>query len=373
MPGTGLPLPDQRMRWWQYIGPWPLAPVPVATTMWFTAATFAIARLTAVESSLQPADYPPIFIAAAPAAVAAGLVMWLFKRLRSRLLDRSWLYWAAIASTVVTFVVIRNFSELLPSEGFSSQVMVVVAALARTSFTVVFMQTVLGLNGYRMAVQVARTDAALRMVREQQEQVLEADEQVRAQVSSLLHDRVQAGLIAACLELQDSAGRADPHTRNEITDVVHRLEELRGLDVRRAARTLSPNLEDADVESALIDLAAQYSPSMSVTVEVDRQIVAQATRPSQQLLLGAYRIIEQALLNCAVHGRARRCEVRIARAGDDVVVTVDDDGSGLPSTNPSPSVGTALTTTWVRILGGTWNRTSSPMGGVRVRAVLPWE
>lgn len=372
MPGTGLASRPARLRWWQWPGPWPLAPVPVALTMWFTAVMFAIARRTAGELALHPIDYPPLFLTAAPAAIAAGVVLWLFKRLQSRLPDHAWVYWLALATTVVTFVAIRNASGLLPSEGFDSQRLVIGAALARTAFTVFFMQVILGLNSHRLAVQVARTDAALRLVREQQEQVLEADEQVRAQVSTLLHDRVQAGLIAACLELQDVAERVDAGSQEEIGDVVHRLEELRGLDVRRAARTLSPNLEDSDLQSALEDLVAQYAPSMMVVVDVDPSLVAQATKPSQTLLLGCYRIIEQALLNAAVHGRARHCEVGVTPTGEDVVVEVSDDGRGMPNTGVRPSVGTALTSTWVRLLGGSWERTTAPGGGVRLQAVLPW-
>ena len=371
MPSSGQPAAVARLRWWQVVGPWPLSPIPTAIIMWLSAATFAIARMTAQDQTLTLRDYPPVLVESLPGALAAFIVIWLFSRMRPPVHTRPALYWLALALTVITFVGVRYAMGLLPSEGFGSSALVIISALARTAVAVMFIQIVTGVTGYRLAAQVARTDAALQLVRDQQEQMVAADERVRAQVSTLLHDRVQAGLIAACLELGDVADRADASTRGEIADVVHRLEELRGLDVRRAARTLSPDLADTDLQSVLDDLGAQYAPSMRVTTLVAPEIVAHLTRPPANALLGCYRIVEQALLNAAVHGRARQCRVEVQRSGAELVVTIDDDGEGLPQVAPAPGLGTALTTTWVRILDGSWTRAASPMGGVRVRATLP--
>lgn len=363
---------ERSLRWWQYVGPWPLAPIAVVVMMWLTAGIFEIARLTASASSLHISQYPPIFLKGFPAAAGAWFVLWLFARAQPMARHRSTIYWLAIAATAVTFVGIRWVMGLLPYEGFDSEALKVIAALARTTVMVVFIEMVTGITGYRLGVQVHKTNTALQLVRQQQEQMLEADERMRAQVSTLLHDRVQAGIIAACLELQDAAGRADPSVRREIADVVHRLEDLRGLDVRRAARALSPNLDDTDLHSAIDDLAAQYLPSMRVEIAIVPDVLAHATRPAEQVLLGAYRIVEQSLLNAAIHGRARNCSVAVSREGDRLVVSVDDDGQGMSGTPTSGGLGTALVTTWVRILDGAWVREASPMGGVRVQATLPY-
>lgn len=360
------------LRWWQYVGPWPLVPVAVGMTLWLSSTIYEIARTTASVAAVSVALYPPIITKALPASVIAGLVLWLFtRRSRTRVPSTGW-YWLSLTVTVVVFIGVRFAMGLLPTEGFGGTDLVLFSAFVRTMLTVLFIQTVTGVTGYRLGVQVERTNDALRRVREQQELMLEADEERRAQVSMLLHDRVQAGLIAACLELQDCAERAEPQLRLEIADVVHRLEELRGLDVRRAARALSPDLGDTDLHSAIEDLAAQYSPSMHVTVTVAPRILAHATRPPKQLLLGAYRIIEQSLLNAAVHGRARTCVVEVSVDDDGMLVTIDDDGHGLTNAATQGGLGTALVTTWVRILDGAWVREALPAGGVRVRATLPF-
>lgn len=371
MPTSDLVGKQPALRWWQYLGPWPLSPLAVAILLWMSTAAYEIARLSASTQELTPADYLPVLIRAIPAALAAGAVLWLFSRMRPPVSERPVMYWLAIASTVATLVGVRYAMGLLPSEAFQTPGGVVGTALARTFFTVVVIQSVIGVTSRRLAIQADRTRAALLQAREQQEQMVEADERVRAQVSSLLHDRVQAGLIASCLELLDTADRADPTIRGEITEIVHRLEELRDLDVRRAARALSPDLSDTDLLISLDTLGFQYAPSMLVTNHVSAEIVAQATKPDDNALLGCYRIVEQALLNAAVHGRARHCHVDVSLSGGELVVTVDDDGSGLPIPLGPAGLGSALTTTWVRILGGRWSREPSAMGGVRVRAVLP--
>lgn len=370
MPASDLPGTIPRLRWWQYLGPWPLQPVVITLFLWMSAAAYGVARLSATAVPLTVDMYPPVVIKALPAAVAAGAVLWLFRRLAPSRIRNPVVYWAAIGCAVVIFVLVRIAMGLLPTEGFETMRLAIVGGLSRTLFTVVVIQTIIGVTHYRLSAQMGLTSEALQRVRDQQEQMVEADERVRAQVSSLLHDRVQAGLIAACLELLDTADRADPEIRQEISAIVHRLEQLRELDVRSAARTLSPDLADTDLQSALDTLGQQYSPAMLVSIQVDPDVVAQATRPSPTLLLGCYRIIEQALLNAAVHGRARHCHVVVVRAGDGLTVTVDDDGTGMPTPPQTSGLGSALTTTWVRILGGEWSRTPSTMGGVLVQAVL---
>lgn len=370
MPSRDLPGTIPRLRWWQYLGPWPLQPVVVTLFLWMSAAAYGVARLSATAVPLTVDMYPPVVIKALPAAAAAGVVLWLFRRLAPSMVRHPVVYWLAIGSAVVIFVLVRIAMGLLPTEGFETMRLAIVGGLSRTLFTVIVIQTIIGVTNYRLSTQMGLTTEALQRVRDQQEQMVEADERVRTQVSSLLHDRVQAGLIAACLELLDTADRADPQVRQEIAAIVHRLEQLRELDVRSAARTLSPDLADTDLQAALDTLGLQYSPAMLVTSHVDAELVAQASRPSPTLLLGCYRIIEQALLNAAVHGRARNCHVAVARIGEEVTVTVDDDGIGLSSDPVTTGLGSALTTTWTRILGGTWSRTSSTMGGVRLRAVL---
>ena len=87
------------------------------------------------------------------------------------------------------------------------------------------------------------------------------------------------------------------------------------------------------------------------------------------LRLGVYRIVEQCLLNAAMHGGAQHCDVAISEGPAGLAVTVVDDGSGLEP-GGTPGFGTTLIDTWCRVLGATWTR-QSRVRGVSVAVAVP--
>ena len=359
-----------RRRWWRFIGPWQLFPTAVALTLWLSSSFFELARLTGTRTAPNWDELPGAFV---PTLIPAALA-WLyldFVRRRfayvSRTLPR---YLLALLGLVVVFVIARFALGQLPTEALNSTGAVIGTGLLRTAITVLFIQTAVGISSRRMQDQIEATEAALALAREQQEQLVDADERVRSQVAQLLHDRVQAGLIAACLELQEFVETRESDDAEEIRPIITRLEQLRSLDVRAAARALSPDLVDIDLHSALEELARQYGSSMQVDIHVDREITRRDTRPPQPMLLGCYRIIEQALLNAAVHGHARQCSVSVTSSDDTITVTITDDGDGL-HTEVTPGIGTLMTTTWIRILNGSWSRSSGLNRGAVVSAWIP--
>ena len=221
----------------------------------------------------------------------------------------------------------------------------------------------LGATQRRLQQQVDPADAALAVTQAQAGALLAADEEVRHQVSLLLQDRVQAGLITACLQLRRTLG-GDADRDEQVRHVVDKLEKLRALDVRRAVHTLSPNLREVDLFTALDELGDTYRPAMAVDVTMADDLVV-----PEPLRLGIYRIAEQALLNAAMHGQAAQCRVVIARSLASIDIMISDDGVG-PKAGASAGFGSTLIDTWCRVLGGTWSRTpASP--GTQVRVHLP--
>lgn len=222
-----------------------------------------------------------------------------------------------------------------------------------------------------LASQVRQTQRALDLARAQQDILLRGDEFTRRQISGALHDRVQARLIAACLELQMlDVNKADESQRT-VNATIAQLEEIRSVDVRRVARALSPRLNEVDLESALDELALQYEPGMKSTVAVDSVIENKETRPPSNVLLGAYRIIEQALLNSAGHGAASLCEIGVTVEHGVLMLTVKDDGRGFSGAPSSTGFGSTLMTAWAQSLGGSWSWKSGKSTGVVLEASLP--
>lgn len=346
----------ERLRWWEWIGPWPLRPLAVGVL----AGLFALAT---TSYSLTVASAPRTIASAAAVGVASGGTMWLFRRFAARRVARIPGY--ALAVVVVSFaaVVVRTATgTILEFPNFDPPANFAFTWLRAFAFALI-MLALLGASQRRLQQQVDRADAALAVTQAQAEALLAADEEVRQQVSLLLHDRVQAGLIAACLQLRRTLG-SDDQRDEQVRQVADKLEQLRALDVRRAVHALSPNLREVDLLTALDELADTYRPAMTIDVEVSDD-------PSipEPLRLGIYRIVEQALLNAAVHGQAKACRVAVTGDRLGLVVDVTDDGVG-PAAQSRPGFGSTLIETWCRALGGTWSRVAA-LPGTQVRVILP--
>lgn len=345
---------SEPMRWWRWIGPWPLRPL----TLGILSSAISLATNS---YALTIATAPRLVFAAIAVGSVSGATLWLTGRFAPVATTHFGGYLVAVALTAFVgnaarFITGTNlaFPNFGPITDFSF-------TWLRSIALALLILALLGASQRRLQIEVNRADTAVIELRSQAETLLTADEEIRRQVAMLLHDRVQAGLIAASLRLR-RALRDNPPDAEEIAGVLAQLEELRGLDVRHAVRVLSPNLREVDLLTALETLGSTYGPAMAVTCEVTGDVPV-------PLRLGIYRIVEQGLLNAAMHGGATRCEVRIEGGHDEVRVMVSDDGSGLPAVI-SPGLGTTLIDTWCRILGAGWSR-SALQSGTLVEVWIP--
>ena len=356
------------LRWYQYIGPWKFRP-------WIMAFGFTIVfiSLTTGQSyAVGDVLSGPWLIGVFMAIVAGGLmgvVMSLGRRWQTRFGVKwgSYIFFPFIA--VIIVMLFRGFLNQYPIALLGSAPNVIAGFTRNMLMAFVFL-AIAGSLTFRLEREVRKTADALAISREQQELILEGDEESRRQIADLLHDKVQAGLIAACLELRDASTSLSSSEKHRIEGVIERLEGLRARDVRGAARTLSPSLQDVDLQTALEELAAQYEPSIEVNIDVDTQVEKSVT--DSHRLLGLYRMTEQALMNAAHHGQARSIQVKICERGPNrIELQVADDGRGMTQGELTAGVGFALFTTWTRSLDGSWQLQARPGGGSVFSATVP--
>ena len=350
------------------LGPWPLRPVLITVVMALylsgirnseriASGNFDIAWLTEGTSV-------SVLI-----AITCGLVLQIGVLWQRRFGVRVVSYVVFVLLASVTMIALRIIVGDVDSAALANTP-TVVGAVLRLAIAMFLMLIITGSADEKLASQVVHTQSALNLARAQQDILLQGDEFTRRQISGALHDRVQARLIAACLELQMVDVDRPAETRQTLDRTVAQLEEIRSVDVRRIARALSPSLSEVDLESALNELALQYEPGMRSTITVDSVIENKETRPSANVLLGAYRIIEQALLNSAGHGAARLCEIDVRVEGDVLELTVRDDGRGFAGPPDMTGFGSTLMTTWAQSLGGSWNWQNGKTAGAVLSAQL---
>ncbi|MEV1154717.1 sensor histidine kinase [Micromonospora chokoriensis] len=102
-----------------------------------------------------------------------------------------------------------------------------------------------------------------------------------------------------------------------------------------------------------VDIRTEFAEVGSLPPEVD---------------LAVYRIVQEALTNVTRHARAATAVVRVRSDSDDVLVEVEDDGTGAPG---APGSGILGMHERARALGGSLTTGTRPDGGFRVHARLP--
>lgn len=361
-----IPRSTKRHPWWSVIGPWPIRPgLLTAVCLLYYLAYRAGAQGSVLL--LEPASVTQTFIPGILGAAAVYVVALAGKQWQRR----RGVHWPNFLITLVavTAALVVFRSALLTDVRISGTGPNTVAAL-RLFFTFLLTSAVAGVVVRRLQDQITATQDALLIAREQQVQLITADEETRRQVALLLHDRVQAGLLSTCLELRALAPALHHDQRKTLSELGERLESIRSLDVRRAARVLSPNLDDVDLQTALEDLAGQYEAAFVTTITVTEEDDRDLGILWPFTALAIYRIVEQALLNVAAHAHATRVSVTVTRETDLFTVEIQDDGVGLVD-SPRPGLGTTLITAWARAVDGAWTFEPNHGGpGTKISALL---
>jgi len=337
-------------RFLRATGPYEFRPVPLAAIM---ALLFIVYSLGVYSDRFMSAA--GFTLRAALPALAAGLLIGLaayaFRCLQRKVGLSWWTYLGPIFAMAFIVPTLRATVEFLPQLQQGGQAYPLTVFRSFLSLWVI--TGVLGSVTTRLHQQVRETEEALAIAREQQVEIIAADEEGRRQVALMLHDRVQAGLITSCLELQVLASEVDARTRARLEPMISRLEQMRTFDVRGAARVLSPNLEDIDLQTAIAELALQFAAVVTIDIDVDPAMDLDRLVLGSGLPLAVYRIVEQGLLNAVVHAGATRIEVTVRRTAGGCRVSIADDGRGI-SPELRSGLGSTLVTTWARAMQGEW-------------------
>jgi two-component system, NarL family, sensor histidine kinase UhpB len=210
-------------------------------------------------------------------------------------------------------------------------------------------------------LESARRDAA--------RTALAAQEAERVRVARELHDEIGQTLTAVAIE----AGRA---ARGEPALAQQALFELadgvRGSldEVRRIARELRPEaLDDLGLVNALIALCARVGANDGL--EVRRELQADLPALSQEVELVIYRVAQEALTNTLRHSGARTVSVSLVADTDSVMLSVTDDGAGMPSQIPGDTAGIAGMRERALLVGGVLSIGSAAGGGTEVQLMVP--
>ncbi|MBI4907858.1 MAG: sensor histidine kinase [Acidobacteria bacterium] len=200
-----------------------------------------------------------------------------------------------------------------------------------------------------------------------------AQEDERKSISRELHDQVGQMLTALRMELgnieefrQDAGGGFAEHMAG-----AKKLAEETLRTVRDISMGLRPSvLDELGLGPALKWQAREFTRRSSVPVEI--QIDGSLDRLADTHRTCVYRVVQEALTNCARHARASQIRITVHGGAGTIAVTVEDNGVGfdVPAAR-SRGLGLLGAEERVRELGGRIEILSRPSKGALLRCEVP--
>jgi signal transduction histidine kinase len=222
-----------------------------------------------------------------------------------------------------------------------------------------------------------RAERALQDLADQRARLLQrlvqAEEDERARIAHDVHDDPVQALAAVDLRL----GLLRRRLSEKAPDVVDDVEVVQSIvaDATGRLRNLLFNLESLPEDTTLADAITEAAEFIFAGSEVRHRVVGDPDLPLPQAhRVTAHRIVKEALVNVSKHAGASNVEVRLERAGEAAVLTVDDDGRGL---DPGADrwrpghLGLAAMRDRAQVAGGALEVDRRAEGGTRVRLTLP--
>jgi signal transduction histidine kinase len=172
--------------------------------------------------------------------------------------------------------------------------------------------------------------------------IVRAQESERRRIERNIHDGVQQDLVAL-IGLAGQIRTTTPAPEGRLEQDLDLLAS--GLarvldDLRDLARGIHPSLlSDKGLLAAVEALAARHP----VPVDLRADPGLRHLRFADEAEAACYFTVAEALANTLKHARARRVCVELARCGDDLRITVADDGVGFRPTDPPHAGGQGLT------------------------------
>lgn len=216
----------------------------------------------------------------------------------------------------------------------------------------------------------AMLDRLERERRESARVALAAQEGERQRVARELHDEIGQSLTAAAIQIEHVAGDQRSDSMADLASVAGSVRASLE-DVRRIARELRPEaLDDLGLVNALIALCSRLGAQGSLRVDRHLEPVG---RLGSEVELVIYRVAQESLTNIIRHAHATRAIVSLSQLDSSLVLSVQDDGRGLPEELPEGTAGISGMRERARLAGANLVVDSEPGRGTTVRLEIPSE
>jgi signal transduction histidine kinase len=220
----------------------------------------------------------------------------------------------------------------------------------------------------RMAQQqMARNEDEMRRL---SNELVRAQEDERKSIARELHDEVGQTLTALGIEIGNIERLRNSAQFEEHVADAKALAQETLKTVRNLAMGLRPSmLDDSGLVPALKWQVREFTKRMNVSV--DLQIDGALDDLPDTVSTCVYRVVQEALTNCARHARASHIRVSVHGQSDYLSLAIQDDGVGFNPAAVSSGTGVIGIEERVRELGGSLKIDSQPNRGTLLTVGIP--
>jgi len=206
-----------------------------------------------------------------------------------------------------------------------------------------------------------------------EDKILRISEEEQARIGQDIHDDLCQQLAAiGCLAkvAQKSLTKAGSAEAQSLAEIVHLVSKA-NTRARETSRGLMPVVIDSGgLMAALEELAQSTARAFEVACEFryDNPVQLADNKASVQL----FRVAQEAVSNAVKHGQASRVDLHLARQSGNIVLTIRDNGIGIPDL-PAKGTGMGLLTMSHRaqMMGGSLKIEPRAGGGTQVTCSVP--
>lgn len=206
-----------------------------------------------------------------------------------------------------------------------------------------------------------------------EDKILHISEEEQARIGQDIHDDLCQQLAAiGCLAkvAQKNLAKAGSPEAQSLAEIVQLVTKA-NTRARETSRGLMPVVIDSGgLMAALAELAQSTARAFEVACDFryDNPVHVSDNQRSVQL----FRIAQEAVSNAVKHGQARRVDIHLARQSGCIVLTIRDNGIGIPE-SPAKGTGMGLLTMNHRaqMMGGTLKIEPRTGGGTQVTCSVP--
>lgn len=223
-------------------------------------------------------------------------------------------------------------------------------------------KTILRLDRYRTLLTQREN------LRQMAERVVSVQEEERKRLSRELHDDLGQALVAHLLKLKNLQDKTQLNNEFEklIEDTNHIINHM-----RQIAQDMRPPLLDTLGFIPALEMHSKefgLRTNLPVTFEADENI----PKISDVHSITLYRTLQETLTNIIKHSNATQVWVELSVDEENIVLTVQDNGTGFVATTQN-GMGIPNLRERLALVGGAFNITSALSKGTIVSASLPLE